>query len=229
MGRGACLGAVGPGNDRPQLPVPGHVELESDGDRGIIVIFTHLLQSASLPTDASALESSISALETSISALEAEIRALDSRSVPWEHALPWFTLAVLVGVAMEWWVIRHDFREEMEAWAIFDFMGIVRFPSRPSIRKLLLEITSVALILFGIFGELGIGLEIGSINSQLRGKSAELRSKNAELRSKSDQLLALVTQQAGDAEDSAYSAKASATSARNELEAVKGDSAELHR
>jgi hypothetical protein len=157
------------------------------------VIFTHLLQSASLiPTDASALESSISALETAISALEAEIRALDNRSVPWEHALPWFTFAVLVGVALEWWVIRRDFREEMEAWAIFDFIGVVRSPSRPSVRKLVVEIASVALIVFGIFGELGIGLKIASINSSLRAKSADLRSKNADLRSKSDRLVALL-------------------------------------
>jgi hypothetical protein len=178
------------------------------------VIFTHLLQSASLiPTDTSALESAISALETAISELEAEIRALNTRSVPWEHALPWFTFAVIVGVAMEWWVIRHDFREEMETWAIFDFVGVIRFPSRPSVRKLVVEIAGVALIVFGIFGELGIGLEIASINNSLRAKSTELRSKNAELRSKSNILLALVTQQAGEAADSAQKARDAAKQA----------------
>jgi hypothetical protein len=178
------------------------------------VIFDHLLQTASNPpTDVSALESFISALERAISALEATIRVLANRSVPWEHALPWFTFAVLVGVAMEWWVIRHDFREEMETWAIFHFVGIVRSPSRPSVRKFAVEIASVALIVFGIFGELGIGLEIASINSQLRGKSAELQSKNADLRSRSDQLLALVTQQAGDAKTSAEKARTAASEA----------------
>lgn len=162
------------------------------------MIFAHLFQVASSsPIEPSALESSISALETAISALEAEIRALDSRSVPWEHALPWFTFAVLVGVAIEWWIIRHDFREERETWAIFDFIGVVRFPSRPSVLKLAVEITSIALIVFGIFGEIGIGLKIASINSSLRAKSAELRSKNAELRNDSDRLVALVNERAG--------------------------------
>src|ERR1700733_14537927 len=82
-----------------------------------IVIFVDLFQTASNPpTDVSALESSISALESAISALEAAISALDNRSLPWEHALRWFTGMVIVGVALEWWVIRHDFREEMETW-----------------------------------------------------------------------------------------------------------------
>lgn len=167
------------------------------------MIFAHLFQTASNPpADVSALESSISALERAISALEAQIRALDSRSVPWEHVLPWFTFAVLVGVAMEWWIIRHDFREEMETWAIFDFIGVVRFPSRPSVLKLVVEITSIALIVFGIFGELGIGLKIASINSSLRAKSAELRSINAELRRDSDHLVALVNERAAEIEES---------------------------
>ena len=75
-------------------------------------------------SEVSALERSVSALERAISALEADIRALDNRSVPWEHAVPWFTFAVVVGVAMEWWTIRHDFLEEMETWALFHF-GVV--------------------------------------------------------------------------------------------------------
>jgi hypothetical protein len=99
---------------------------------------------------------------------------------------------------MEWWVIRHDFREEMEAWAIFHFLGVLQSPSRPSARKFAVEIVSVALIVFGIFGEIGIGLEIASINSQLRGKSAELRSKNADLREKSNQLVALLQKETED-------------------------------
>lgn len=104
---------------------------------------------------------------------------------------------VLVGVALEWWVIRRDFREEMETWALGHF-GVIRSAPRPSVGKLVVEIASVALIVLGIFGELGIGLAIASINSSLRAKNAELRSKNAELRSDSDQLVALVSKQAED-------------------------------
>jgi hypothetical protein len=156
------------------------------------VIFAALIQSASsLPTDASALESSISALESAISALESEVKALESSSVPWEYSVWVFTSLVVVGVALELLVIRHEYRDDMEAWALAHF-GVLRSPGRPSITKLSVEVGSVLLITIGIMGELGIGIKIASINGVLRGKSAELRSKNAELRSKSDQLVALL-------------------------------------
>jgi hypothetical protein len=74
----------------------------------------------------------------------------------------------------------------------------VRSPSRPSKAKLGVELASALLIALGIAGELGVGIEIASINTTLRGKSAELRSKNAELRSDSVQLLALVNKEAED-------------------------------
>lgn len=132
-----------------------------------------------------------------------------------------FTFLVVVGVALELWVIRDDWRDQMEAWALGHF-GVIRLPGRPSLLKLRVEIASVLLITLGVAGELVVGIKIASINSQLRGKSAELRSKNADLRSKSDQLLALVTQQSGDA---ATSAKA----AHEELDKVKTDAASLNK
>ncbi len=164
-----------------------------------IAILAHLLQTASNPpTDVSALESSTSVLERAISALESEVKALEIRSVPWEYSVWVFTFLVVIGVALEFWVIRHDWRDEMEEWALGHF-GIIRLPGRPSLLKLRIEIASLVLITLGVAGEFAVGIEITSINGLLRGKSAELRSKNADLRSKSDQLLALVTQQAGDA------------------------------
>jgi hypothetical protein len=148
------------------------------------VIFAHLIQSASnLPTDASALESSISALES-------EIKTLESSSVPWEYSVWVFTFLVAVGVVMELLVIRHEYRDDMEAWALAHF-GVLRSPSMPSITKLSVEVGSVLLITMGIMGELGVGIKIASINGALRGKSAELRSK-------SDLLLGLVTQEAAE-------------------------------
>jgi hypothetical protein len=153
-----------------------------------IVIFAHLIQSASnLSTDASALESSISALESAISALESDIKTLESSSVPWEHSVWVFTVLVVVGVAMELWIIGHEYRDDMEAWALAHF-GVLRSPGRPSITKLSVEVGSVLLITFGIMGELGAGIKIASINGALR-------SKNAELRSKSGQLIALLDQE----------------------------------
>jgi hypothetical protein len=140
-----------------------------------IVIFARLLQAASnLPTDASALESSISALES-------EIKTLESSSVPWEHLLPAFNAMVVFGVAMELWVIWHERRDDMEAWAVGYFLNASKLPSRPSTAKFLIEVASVLLITLGIVGELGVGIKIASINGALRGKSAELRSKSGQL------------------------------------------------
>jgi len=187
------------------------------------VIFAHLIQSASnLPTDASALESSISALESVISALESEVKALERLSSPWEHSVWIFTALVVVGVAMELWVIRHEYREDRQSWALAHF-GVFRSPGRPSINKLIVEVGSVLLITLGIMGELVVGIKIASINGALRGKSAELRSKNAELRSKSDLLLVLVTRQAGDAKTSSQSAEGAAKGARIEADSFEKD------
>jgi hypothetical protein len=161
------------------------------------VIFAHLAQTvSSLSADAnSALESSISALESSISALEAAIRALDSSSIPWERSVWGFTALVVIGVAIEFWVIWREYDNELDAWALAHF-GILWTLPRPSKLKFILEICSVVLVVTGVAGELWAGVRITSINGKLRGINAELQSKGDELRSKNDQLLALVTQQA---------------------------------
>jgi hypothetical protein len=144
----------------------------------MIVIFAHLIQAASsLPTDASALEGSISALES-------EIRALESSSVPLEYRLLWLNALVFVGVALEFWVIWREYRDERVAWR----RATVRSPEKPSIKKLLIEFLGVLLIAGGIAGELAIGIRITSINGQLR-------TMNAELRTKSDHLVALLDQE----------------------------------
>jgi hypothetical protein len=170
------------------------------------VTFAHLAKLASsLPTDASALESSISALESAISDLESKIKALDNSSVPWEYSVWAFTFLVVVGVVMELWVIRHEWREDMETWALAHF-GVLRSPGRPLITKLRVEVGSVLLIAIGVMGELGVGIKITSIASQLRGKSALLRSKNAELRIASDQLIALINSETEEAKKEAKAA-----------------------
>lgn len=185
------------------------------------MIFAHFIQAAStLPNDASALKSSISALEISLSALEREIATLESSSTPWEHWAWLFTALVLFGVLLELWVIRHDWHDEWEIFAIWHFVGVTRSPSRPPRLKLWIEVASVLLIGIGIAGELGTGIEVALINGVLRGKSAELRSKGDELRSTSDQLLALVTEQAGDAENSAKTAREAADRAKEVADAA---------
>jgi hypothetical protein len=154
------------------------------------VIFDDLIQTASsLPTmDTSALETSIAALEAAISTLEKELAFLE-RSLPWEYWVYVFTSFVVLGVVMELWIIRHDWRDEMETWALTHF-GLIRAPSRPSPIKLTVEIGSVVLIAIGVMGELAVGVRIAYIDGQIRSKSAQLRNKNAKLRSNSDSLLA---------------------------------------
>ena len=163
------------------------------------MIFAHLIQAASsLPTDVSSLESSISALERAISALESDASALEMSSVFWERWPLWISnVLVLLGVATELLIIRHQYRDDIEAWAR-TYFGILWSPNRPSIAKLLVDVGSVLLIAVGIMGELGIGIKIASINVTLRGKSAELRSNNAELRTKSDQLIGLLHKETED-------------------------------
>ena len=165
----------------------------------MIVTFAHLIHSASsLLADASALESSISALKNSILKLENEIDVLEGSGKFWEHLLPWFTGAVVIGLVGDviaiWWE-RH---EDIQDWRLG---GIRLSPEYPNTTKFVLELVSCIAIFLGVAGELGIGVEITVINGQLR-------DKNATLRSTSDQLVALVEQEAGSAADSAARAKA---------------------
>ena len=163
-----------------------------------------------LPTAASALQSSISALERDITSLESQSTGLE----PW---LGRFTLLVAIGVALEIFVVIQDHREEVKEWRICELI-----PKGPSLIKLGTEIASVILVVAGVMGEFGVGLNISSINGQLRAKSAELRSK-------SDQLLAVVTQEAGNASKSASDAKEAAGEARADADAAEADLLKLRK
>src|ERR1035441_2596687 len=162
---------------------------------------------STLPSAASALQSSISALERDITAKESEASGLE----PW---LGRFTLLVAVGVAIEIVVVILDHRKEVKEWRVSELI-----PEGPSLIKLGMEIASIILVIAGVMGEFGVGLNISSKNGQLRAKSAELRSK-------SDQLLALVTQQAGNAEDSAKGARKEADSLKADIVSAKQQAAD---
>lgn len=182
----------------------------------MIATIALLTQAASnLPADASALERSISALESCISALDNSAETFSKSSVSLEPLSWLFTALVVVGVAMEFWVIRDTHREDVETWAV-TFFGVSR-TVRPPTRRLVVEYISVALVVGGIIGELVIGVRIASINVQLLGIDTQLRAKNGELRSKSDQLVKLVTLQAGSAAQSAKTAKGLADAEAAEL------------
>lgn len=171
--------------------------------RPMIPTIALLTQAASsLPSDTSALERSISALESCISALDSKAESLARSSARWDPVAWVFTSLVIIGVALELWVIWQEFRDDMKSWAV-ERWGIHRRAERPVVGNLVIEFLSVLLVVGGIIGELRVSVKIASINSELRKTDGILRSKNAELRSDSDQLLALVTQEAGDAAKSA--------------------------
>ena len=180
-----------------------HAAYSAAASNNAIVIFDDLIQAASsLPIDPSALESSISVLERAISALESDIEALERLSVSWEFWVWPFTFMIVVGVVAEFWLIRHDWREDNKTWALAHF-GLFRTPGRPSVKKLMVEYSSVGLIALGVAGQLLVGIKVASIDGHIRSKSVVLRSKDSDLRSKSEQLVALVTKQSGDAATSA--------------------------
>jgi hypothetical protein len=183
------------------------------------VIAMLLIQAVSnLPSDASALESSISALRSSIAALESSIDSLNKTSAFWEKWPYGFTAAVVIGVLMEAWVIRADWRDDMDAWALTCF-GLHRLPGQPSRRKLWMEYISVALVAVGVAGELGIGIAINVINGKIQ-------EDNSSLRTDSDQLVAFVTRVAGSAAQSALIAQGAAKQA--DEDAGKADKKATH-
>jgi hypothetical protein len=183
----------------------------------MIPIFALLTQVASnRPSNASALERSISALESCISALDSAAESLGNSAASLE---PWswvFTALVAVGVAMEFWVIWHEHREDTETWAL-TFFGVHR-TLRPHFGRLIAEYISVALVAGGIIGELAVGIEIASFNTRLRSVDAQLRSKNAGLRTASDQLVALINSKAEEAKKQAKDADLARTKLEKEIQ-----------
>lgn len=166
-----------------------------------------LIQAASsLPSDASAFDKAICALRSSIAAAESSINTLGGKSAFWEKWPSWLSVAaVVLGVVMEFLIIRYDWHEDMEAWAL-TFFGLHRPAFRPSRRKFWVEVISVALVSIGVIGELAIGIRIAVINGDLRRYTSDLQID-------SDQLVALATLEAGSAASSANRAQHSADTA----------------
>jgi hypothetical protein len=175
------------------------------------VIFAILSQVAA--RDASALENSISALHKAISALESKINCLEHSLSSWDSWVLVASAVVVIGVVLELLVIRHEWNEKDEDWALGHF-GIRREALKPSIKDFRWQVAAVLLVTLGIGGEFGIGLKIRSIDSRVRASSAELRSK-------SDQLLALTTELAGDAATSARTAHDELSTVRTEAGTIK--------
>jgi hypothetical protein len=144
--------------------------------------------------DASALDNAISVLEKSISSLESSVDSLDF----W---LWLSTAAVVIGVALELYFVIEKYRSDRKAW----WRASIRSPEKPSAGIFISELTSIALVVLGVAGELVVG--VVSAN------------KNAELRNKTGVLVALIREKASNAERLA--GEATERAARLEKEAAE--------
>jgi hypothetical protein len=131
----------------------------------------------------------ISALDIAIATLEKAISELESSVDSLEKWLWISSAAVAVGVIFEIAFLVNEYLEDRNNWR----RGIVTPPSRPSLRVLFFEITSVVVVVAGIVGELWVGVISADRNTELRGKNTKL--------------VGLIREKAGNAEKDAGDAK----------------------
>jgi hypothetical protein len=119
------------------------------------------------------------------SALRIALISLDTRWSSLEHWLWISTGTVLIGVALEFWVLVQEWKTEKS-----DFLrGSIHSPEHPSKFKFVLEILGVGLITLGILGELIVGFKASKVETDMRTDTARL--------------VALIDQKAQDAKDDA--------------------------
>jgi hypothetical protein len=150
-----------------------------------------------------------SAFDKALSTLESEISVIE-RYVDGLEVWLWVSsIAVIIGVAFELYFVLREHREDMEAWS----RGIVRPPDKPYLRILVAEIASVALVVFGVTGELAVGILSSNANAKLRGKNSER--------------IQLVREKAGAAEIEAGKAKQTASEAIERAAKINEQAEEL--
>jgi hypothetical protein len=146
--------------------------------------------------DPSALDSAISILENEISGLEKYVDGLE--------VWLWIaSLAVVIGVVAEMYFILREYLQDRKAWR----KGSISSPHRPNLLILVLELTSVFLVVAGVAGELVVGIMSGNANSHLREENTRLVS--------------LVRQKAARADDRATSASDEAKNASRHEEELE--------
>jgi hypothetical protein len=89
-----------------------------------------------------------------------------------------WTAAVVIGVALELWVIWKDHKSSLR-----DFKrGTIRSPERPSRIKLIVELLSAALVIVGVAGEFFIARSTGEKETEMRtisGKQVSIAEGDA--------------------------------------------------
>jgi hypothetical protein len=137
----------------------------------------------------------LSPLDIAISALEKEVSRLEYSVDGLEKWLWLFSGAVVIGVIFEFWTLFDEYRTSRNEWVD----GSIKSTQKPSIWKLLFEVTGVLLVVVGVAGELWIG--VLSAN------------RNTDLRSKSNRLTGLIREKAGNAQAAAADASRRAAKA----------------
>jgi len=89
----------------------------------------------------------------------------------WMYA---WTAFVIVGCAGELFFVIHAYLDERRLWLQARTRGSIAFPEKPSLRMLILEVTSVALVVAGIAGELYVDWRADDLQTRLRDANARL-------------------------------------------------------
>ncbi len=111
-----------------------------------------------------------------------------------------WTALVIAGCAGELFFVIHAYLEERKAWFKAKTRGAIAFPEKPSLWGLILEVTSVALVVVGIAGELFVDWKSDDLQTRLRSANGSLVLK--------------LEKSAGEAKDSAKAAATDATTAK---------------
>jgi hypothetical protein len=121
----------------------------------------------------------------------------------WLQLWTWW---VIVGVACELAFIIWDHIGEYREWFEGYTRGVVPFPSKPKRLKLIFEMASVALVVFGVIGELRVEAKLGDLETNIQ-KTNEDRASHLQQEADSAETAA------GKAQSSADTANASAKTA----------------
>jgi hypothetical protein len=111
-----------------------------------------------------------SALESAAKALEIAIRSNEARSDALSFSLNFFIALVVLGVVIEVFVVIKEYHHDKAEF----LRGIIHSPSRPSRLDLFLNLLGAILVAIGVAGEFGVGLEVGTVESELRNNNRKL-------------------------------------------------------
>jgi hypothetical protein len=107
-----------------------------------------------------------SALELALTNRLADLERYWSSLDRWMN---FWTALVVIGVAIELWVILWEYRDDRHEWG----RGIVRPPNRPSTWLLFWNLTGTALVVGGVAGEFGAHFLAGKIETDIRNITAQ--------------------------------------------------------